>query len=91
MRDIWELQHRLDKRAGKRAIRLVEHARFRAAYDFLLLREASGEIEAGLGDWWTKYQEVDQAERASMANALLSSNPRKKRRRRKPSAGTAQS
>ena len=44
MRDIWELQLRLPRRSGKRASELLEHRYFRAAYDFLLLREQAGEI-----------------------------------------------
>ncbi|WP_459867450.1 polynucleotide adenylyltransferase PcnB [Halomonas shantousis] len=60
MRDIWDLQQRLPKRRGKRAFQTREHPRFRAAYDFLLLREAAGEIDSGLGDWWTAFQESDE-------------------------------
>lgn len=56
MREIWELQFRLPKNAGKRAQKLHQHPRFRAAYDFLLLREQAGEIDPGLGEWWTEYQ-----------------------------------
>lgn len=56
MREIWEMQIRLVKNNSRRAAQLVTHPRFRAGYDFLLLREKSGEIEAGLGEWWTKYQ-----------------------------------
>lgn len=56
MREIWEMQIRLGKNNSRRAAQLVTHPRFRAGYDFLLLRERSKEIEAGLGDWWTAYQ-----------------------------------
>jgi poly(A) polymerase len=59
-RDIWQLQQRLNRRMGKRAIKLLEHPKFRAGYDFLLLR---GEIEGGevaeLGQWWTDFQNAD--------------------------------
>jgi poly(A) polymerase len=55
-REMWELQLRLPNNGGRRAQRLHEHIRFRAAYDFLLLREQAGEIEPGLGKWWTEYQ-----------------------------------
>ena len=48
---------------------------------------APGRILAGLGAWWTHYQEADHTERTSMANALLKSNPRKKRRWLKPNDG----
>ena len=88
MREMWELQFRLDRRAGKRADQLMEHPRFRAAYDFLLLREASGELTPGLGEWWTRYQDADESQRRTMISAL-SQQPagakRKRRRRKKPS------
>ena len=70
-RDIWQLQHRLTKRNGNRAFRLMEHPKFRAGYDFLLLR---GEIEGGevlaLANWWTAFQHGDEATRQQMANDL---------------------
>jgi poly(A) polymerase len=85
MKEIWELQMRLPRRQGKRAFVTLSHPRFRAAYDFLLLREESGEIEPGLGQWWTDFQSADEREQARMINALGSSSaPRKKRRRKKP-------
>ena len=57
MREIWEMQLRLPKTQSKRVHELAQHPRFRAAYDFVLLREQSGEDLKGLGDWWTQYQE----------------------------------
>ncbi|CAM3465137.1 polynucleotide adenylyltransferase PcnB [Parendozoicomonas haliclonae] len=59
MREIWDLQHRLERRQPKRIEELAAHPRFRAAYDFLLLREESGENLNGAGRWWTKYQEAN--------------------------------
>jgi poly(A) polymerase len=93
-REIWVMQARLKRRNGKRAERLFEHTRFRAAYDFLLLRAESGEDELKpLADWWTEYQEVNADNRASMAQQAPSGGAKKKRRRRrrkKPSQGTAE-
>jgi len=88
MRDIWELQFRLDKRKGNQAERLLEHRRFRAAYDFLLLREQAGEIEPGLGEWWTQYQNADESERRQMVQQLGGGKRKKRggRKRRKPAA-----
>ncbi len=58
MREIWSLQPRFEDRRPGRAKRLLTHPRFRAAYDFLLLRAQTGEPGcAELGDWWTKAQE----------------------------------
>lgn len=56
MREIWEMQIRLEKNSSRKAAQLITHPRFRAGYDFLLLREASKEIAPGLGAWWTRYQ-----------------------------------
>lgn len=84
MREIWDLQVRLPRRQGKRADQTLEHPRFRAAYDFLLLREQSGETESGLGDWWTRYQEMDEVGRRTMISQLdapVGQAPRKGRRR----------
>ncbi len=88
MREIWDLQIMLQKRGGQRAKRLAEHPRFRAAYDFVLLREQAGEELNGLGDWWTAYQEASEENREQMANALA--QPKTKRRRRKPRAPKAE-
>jgi poly(A) polymerase len=83
MRDIWDLQQRLPQRRGKRALQTRDHPRFRAAYDFLLLREAAGEIEPGLGDWWTAYQEGDEHEqRRLLDKAGADAGPGNSRRRR---------
>jgi len=86
MREIWSLQQRLTRRQGKRALDMLEHPRFRAAYDFLLLREQAGEDCNGLGDWWTRFQYADEQTRAEMTNALIepasTSTPRPKRKRR---------
>ncbi|MEQ9564504.1 MAG: polynucleotide adenylyltransferase PcnB, partial [Pseudomonadales bacterium] len=85
MREIWEMQNRLPQR--DRAAKLIEHPRFRAAYDFLLIREQSGEDFGGLGDWWTKYQDINQEARDKMISELparKSSGRRRPRKRRPP-------
>ncbi|WP_237066473.1 polynucleotide adenylyltransferase PcnB [Microbulbifer guangxiensis] len=70
MREIWDMQLRLPQRNGNRAQRLSEHPRFRAAYDFLLLREQCGEIEPGLGQWWTDFQAADEQGRAELVRKV---------------------
>jgi poly(A) polymerase len=73
-REVWELQIRLKNTRGNRPARLVKHPRFRAAYDFLLLRaEAEGE-EQQLAKWWTDYL---------AANPDESIAPTRRRRRRR--------
>ncbi|MBS9405200.1 polynucleotide adenylyltransferase PcnB [Halomonas sp. TRM85114] len=88
MRDIWDLQHRLPLRRGRRVFQTREHPRFRAAYDLLLLREAAGELAPGLGDWWTAFQEADEHEQRRLlgkvgADPAGSGASRKRRRRRR--------
>src|SRR5690606_4533520 len=94
MREIWDLQHRLTQRSGMRAIRLLDHPRFRAAYDFLLMREEAGEQLDGLGSWWTHFQVADEDEREQMIKNIHRRNAGKSTRRaprkRKP-AGSAPS
>jgi len=84
IREIWELQIRLEKRQPSRITELIEHTRFRAAYDFLILRESAGEQLQGAGKWWTDYQEA-QIETDKLE--LIKSLPRVKspRSRRKKS------
>ncbi|WP_216628454.1 polynucleotide adenylyltransferase PcnB [Pseudoalteromonas caenipelagi] len=86
-RDIWHIQMRLDKRSGQRAYRLSQQPRFKAAYDFLLLRVESGENEQQeLADWWTNYLKQDINGQKEMVKSLPSQEAGKPRRRyrRKP-------
>jgi len=81
MKEIWALQPRFLQRSGRRPYRVLEHPRFRAAYDFLMLRCQSGEVDRELGDWWTRFQEADERSRAQML--VQESAPKKRRRRRR--------
>jgi poly(A) polymerase len=82
MREIWGLQLRLEKRSGRSALKLLEHQRFRAGYDFLLLRCASGELDESVGAWWTEFIEGDIAAReALLTQGGKDRSPRKRRRR----------
>lgn len=86
-REIWFLQNRFERRTGRRALRLMEHKRFRAAYDFLLLRAESGEADPALAKWWTRFQQADAAQRLAMIQALApacAAGGRRRRRRRRP-------
>lgn len=96
MREMFALQPRLEHPRGRRALRVIEHPRFRAAYDLLLLRAEYGMASPEITDWWTRVQEVSPEERARMADALTgqpqrSDNAprrggRRRRRRRGPSS-----
>ena len=82
MREIWGLQARLEKRSGRSALKLIEHQRFRAGYDFLLLRCESGELDVSIGQWWTAFLAGDPAEReALLTQGGKERAPRKRRRR----------
>lgn len=73
IREIWELQIKLERRHGRRPDSTLEHPRFRAGYDFLLLREQAEEVSDGLGEWWSQYQVADEAQRRDLIS-LVSSN-----------------
>lgn len=77
MREVLELQPRFAVRRGAKALRLLGHRRFRAAYDFLLLRAEAGEVAADVAQWWTEIQTQSPAEQRALAGV-------KRRRRRKP-------
>lgn len=93
-REIWTMQARLPRRHGKRAERLMGMARFRAAYDFLLLRAESGdEALLELAQWWTDFQATDAGSRAGLTQNLSAdveggAKKRRRRRRRKKPVGS---
>jgi len=101
MREIWLMQPRFEKRTAAVANKLLEHIRFRAGYDFMLLRAESGECDTALADWWTDYAAGDAAARAELISRAASernasgrgagsgSGTRPRRRRKKPGAATA--
>ena len=87
MLEIWQLQPRFLDRSGARPFRLLSHPRFRAGFDFLLLRCASGELDAEIGAWWEKFQSVDEAEQQAMLlTEPVSTKKRRRRPRHKPAA-----
>lgn len=83
MRDIWYLQNRLPKRAGRRAFKLLEQSKFRGAYDFLVLRAAAegGELQE-LGRWWEQFQHSDETERLALIQQLGKAGVESPKRRR---------
>jgi poly(A) polymerase len=90
MREIWSMQPRFEKRVGRYPYRLIESPRFRAGYDFMLLRCATGEQNPAIGEWWTSFIAADaEGQDALMASAKSETgnstgSPAKRRRRRKP-------
>lgn len=87
MKEIWLLQPRLEQRSGRRPFALLEQERFRAGFDFLGLRAASGEVPQELFDWWETFQHAAPDARAAMLIAPRHGEQRagRRRRRRKPS------
>ena len=92
LREIWLLQPRFEKRNGQAPFRLLGHLRFRAGYDFLLLRQAVGQAPEGLADWWTEFIEAEGEERRAQLvhrshTREPNAKPRLRRRPRNPSQG----
>ena len=84
IKDIWALQPRFEQRSGKRPYSVLEQPRFKAGYDFLLLRAESGEVPGELGEWWTRFINSDSEARTAMLLAPLAGEAKKRRRRRSP-------
>ena len=89
MKEIWAMQPRFEQRAGKRPYALLTHPRYRAGYDFLLLRCESGEMPMELGEWWTEFADASTERRTAML--LPDTAPKKRRRKRKKSTGSSES
>jgi poly(A) polymerase len=100
VREMFALQPRLEHPRGRRALRTLEHPRFRAAYDLLLLRAQLGMAAQETANWWTRLQEVSVEERGRMADALSNESlrssgspaaPRRSGRRRRRRSGPPRS
>lgn len=87
MKEIWVMQTRFLQRNGRRPYRLLENPRFRAAYDFLLLRCASGEVDPEIGEWWTRFQHADETERSALLTQEGAEPAKRKRRRKRRATG----
>src|SRR5689334_7335827 len=98
--EIWVLQPRFEQRIKKRVFRLLAHPRFRAAYDFLLLRSSESPALGELAEWWTAAQTMDQQALSQLFTPLpplapdgavvepapKKRRPRRRRRKAKPAA-----
>ena len=82
MKELWLMQPRFLQRGGQRPYRLLEHPRFRAAYDFFALRAASANAPQEAAKWWERFQDAGPDERERMLVAD-ETGPKKKRRRRR--------
>jgi len=87
MREIFLLQPRLLRYTGKRAQRLLTHPRFRASYDFLLLRAGVGEVDQAMVNVWTELQGSAEGQAAQVLAADNDRPPPQRRRRRRSGPG----
>ncbi|SER29399.1 poly(A) polymerase [Nitrosomonas sp. Nm51] len=87
--EIWSMQPRFESLVGRKPLRLVSHPRFRAAYDFMLLRNESGEMDPELATWWKRFVAADPDNREKLIPKPASTRKRKKRTRRKPASDAA--
>jgi poly(A) polymerase len=87
IQEICFLQHRLTYRYGSASFRLLDHPRFRAAYDLLILRAGSGEPIQELSTWWMQFYAGTHEQREALLNEVKHLGPKRKRRnnrKRKP-------
>jgi len=82
MREVWSLQPKFNTRVGSKPSRLIGHPRFRAAYDFLLLRSETGGADPELAEWWAKYQVADETEQRKMTQPPRKPGQKKPARKR---------
>ncbi len=88
MREMLALQPRFAVRRGKRGIKLLEHRRFRAAYDFMVLLSEVEQVDKEIADFWTRVQDQSAEQRAQSFQIGEPTGKRRKRRRRRKK-GTA--
>ena len=96
MRELLMLQPRFNRRSGVKSLSLLQHPRFRAAFDFLLLRAQVGVADPELARWWTDIQLLPQEERVALvqarpAEAAVEGAATGRRRRRRRRGGAARS
>jgi poly(A) polymerase len=75
MRELLMLQPRFGRRSGIKSLSLLQHPRFRAAYDFLLLRAQVGVADPELAQWWTDVQLLPQEQRVALVQARPADAP----------------
>jgi len=81
MREMLALQPRFDNTRGRRSLNLLEHRRFRAAYDFMMLRAEVGAVREDIARFWTDVQQQDPA--GQQKSFDVDDRPRGKKRKRR--------
>ena len=86
IRNIWMLQYRFKTIKGKKVYFTLEHQRFRAAYDFLILRQHESEAVKSSGEWWTEIQTMSKTKQKE--TIFQKKKPRSKKLKRRPISKT---
>ena len=86
MREIWLMQYFFDQRRSRQVFRLLENRKFRAGYDFLLLRASVGQAKPEIAEWWTRIQDTDDDERRRMLKSLTGGSKKRRPRKKKKSS-----
>ena len=89
MREMLALQPRFEHTKGRRALRLLDHRRFRAAYDFMMLRASIGGVPKELSELWTRVQKESPADRQHSFNVQNRTRNKNRRRRTRRKRGSA--
>ncbi len=92
IREVWELQPRLEQPKPRQVPALVAHTRFRAGFDFLLMREQTGDLSVGtMGQWWHDYQTLgnDGRERAIAELNRLQQRMQRQRKTSEPDSASS--
>ena len=87
MREMLALQPRFQQQRGKRALKFVEHRRFRAAFDFMILQSEVGQVDKSTADFWTEVQKQsadDRAKSFQLGGTPTGKKRRRRRRKRRP-------
>ena len=91
MREMLALQPRFSAQRGKRALKFLEHRRFRAAYDFMILLSQVGQVDKSIAEFWTNVQTQSATERARSFQLDKPAGPKRRRRRRRRRGSAANS
>ncbi len=83
IKEVWQMQDRLENRQPKRSLRLAQHPRFRAGYDFLVLRCEAGDADSELAHWWDELYHASDSERRKLVDGLGKRGGSRRRRRRR--------
>ena len=88
--ETWRLQAKLEQLPLRNGKQVLHRRRFRAAFDLLCMRASLGEASQEIVSWWTKIQEVSEAEQVQMLKEVAPARKRRSKRRRRPRSASEQ-